>query len=451
MKRYLLILASFAMVFSVQSQMQMNLVGQIKFRDTLNLFGEVGNSEVWGWTAPDGEDYAIMGTLYGMHFVRVSDMSVRDSVEGPIEADGYYHREMKTYRNYCYVASECTGTNEGVMIIDMKYLPDSVHFVKSYIDSTRIRSHNLSIDTANAMAYINDHFYDGVRIVSLADPENPVDVGFITAANTHDEFARNDTVWLAEGWNPAYSIWDCSNPAAPLKIGGITDVNFGYAHNIWPTDDGKYFLTTEETSGKTVKIWDMSNISNIQKLGEYIGSNGLAHNVLIIGDSAYIAHYTTGVTVVDISDKANPVEVAFYDTYPQNDTSAFYGCWGAFPFTSTGYIYGSNFDGLLTVMEMVPDTSVGRNPGKPLQFIAGFPWPNPAASELTVPFKMMEPGFCRISVIDVIGREVKILTDEFRSAGACSLKWNTTCHPAGIYTLMYRMGNSSFARTVLVR
>ena len=33
-------------------------------------------------------------------------------------------------------------------------------------------------------------------------------------------------------------------------------------------------------------------------------------------------------TVLDITDIANPVEVAHYDTHPENDDAAFYGNWG---------------------------------------------------------------------------------------------------------------------------
>ena len=58
-----------------------------------------------------------------------------------------------------------------------------------------------------------------------------------------------------------------------------------------------------------------------------MGVNSLAHNTHIMGDFAYISHYTVGVTVVDISDPTNLIEVAQYDTYPLNDNSSFHGCW----------------------------------------------------------------------------------------------------------------------------
>ena len=107
---------------------------------------------------------------------------------------------------------------------------------------------------------------------------------------------------------------------------------------------------TEETAGKTVKIWDISNISNINLLGEYLGENGLAHNAHIKENLVYISHYTTGIKIIDIFNPLRPVEVASFDTYPINDDGGFYGCWGAYPFTSNDYIYASDMQNGLFVL-----------------------------------------------------------------------------------------------------
>ena len=81
---------------------------------------------------------------------------------------------------------------------------------------------------------------------------------------------------------------------------------------------------------------------NINLVGEYLGENSLAHNVHVKGDFVYISHYTTGLKILDIFDPTNPIEVAAYDTYPDNDNDGFYGCWGTYPFTMNNYIYASD-------------------------------------------------------------------------------------------------------------
>ena len=42
----------------------------------------------------------------------------------------------------------------------------------------------------------------------------------------------------------------------------------------------------------------------------------------------YISHYASGLYIMDISDPSNPVEIAQFDTFPDNDDAAFYGAWG---------------------------------------------------------------------------------------------------------------------------
>tara|TARA_B100000315_G_scaffold215210_1_gene214344 strand:- start:6927 stop:9239 length:2313 start_codon:yes stop_codon:yes gene_type:complete len=330
----------------------LDLVGRIWFESEEWLSGDTtGGSDVWGWTAPDGEEYAIMGILEGVAFVRASDMTVCDIVTGPSDNDYYYHRDIKTYGHYAYVAAEMIGTNQGLMIIDMSPLPDSVRFVDSYISGSDVRSHNLSIDTATGYAYILKQNYSGVRVVTLENPENPEDVGFINTANIHDVYARNDTVYIAEGSNGSFSIYDLTDKENPQLMARMDIPASGYVHNIWPSDDGNFAMTTEETTNKTVKIWDISDMNNIEFSGEYLGVNQIAHNTHIMGDFAYISHYTGGVMVLDISDPANPVEVTRYDTYALNDSPGFYGCWGAYPFTGNGYVYASDLEGYLTVLQ----------------------------------------------------------------------------------------------------
>ncbi|MFQ6673617.1 MAG: choice-of-anchor B family protein [Fidelibacterota bacterium] len=345
----------------LQAQSSLDLVKRIWFPSAISASGDTtGGSDVWGYTAPGGEDYAIMGIRDGVAVVRASDMAVIGTVTGPSENDRFYHRDIKTYQHYAYIVSEMTGTNQGLMILDLQTLPDSVRFVGSYAPSSGIRSHNLSIDTARGYAYIVKQDYSGFRIVSLADPEDPVDVGTVPTPDIHDVYARNDTVYVAEGYNSSFSLYDLVDKSDPRLLVRVEVPDGGYLHNIWPTEDGRRVMTTEETTYRTIKMWDVSDLKNVTLTGEYLGPNSLAHNAHIMGDLAFISHYSYGVVAVDISDPANLKEVAFLDTYPTDDNPGFYGCWGAYPFTSNGDVYASNIEGYLTVMRYPDDFSTVR-------------------------------------------------------------------------------------------
>lgn len=310
-----------------------------------------GGNDCWGWADGLGNQYAIYGSWTAVEFYNTTTGAFVDKVDAP----SCSWRDMKTYGHYCYSVSECSGPNEGILIIDMQYLPDSVHYVGSIPScaSGCITSHNISIDTTMGYLYVEgtNSAGDAVRIFDLSNPEAPVYVNnFGPSGGIHDMYCLDDKLYLAEGWSNTFSIWDMTNKAVPSLLTRVTIPLSGYVHNIWPTADGNYVVTTEETSNKTVKIWDVSDYGNVQLLGQYLGTSNLAHNAQVLGDKVYLSHYESGISILDISDPNTPVELATFDTYPAGDSPNFNGCWGVYQYTSNGEVYASNMDGRLYVI-----------------------------------------------------------------------------------------------------
>ena len=75
-------------------------------------------------------------------------------------------------------------------------------------------------------------------------------------------------------------------PAAPNFLQRIKFPLTGYVHNAWMTADSDCLMSTEETDGKTVKLWDIRDLDNISISDDYLGPNGLAHNAHIKGNYA---------------------------------------------------------------------------------------------------------------------------------------------------------------------
>lgn len=313
--------------------------------DSIGAFQFNGGAGCWGWIAPDGEEYAIMGTGDGIDVVHVGTMT--HVGHAPMQACSW--RELKTYRHYCYVVSECSAApNAGMMIVDLQYLPDSLHVVGAYAPSGSVRAHEISIDTARGYAYLVRQSYSGFRIVSLANPEAPVEVPpGVTTGDLHDMTAFNDTVYAAEGNDGTFSIWDCTNKAAPVRLALVTIPGGGYVHNVWPTPDRKYVATTEEIPDfRTMKMWNMENLANIFMVDEYIGLGGIPHNAHIEDNHLFLAHYSSGVSVLDITYPECMDEVAVFDTYEPNNAPNYVGCWGVYPHTAGRQtVYASNIDG----------------------------------------------------------------------------------------------------------
>ncbi len=336
-------------------------------------FGTGAGTDCWGYRAPNGTEYAIFGIYNGVAVVNTSTMAVVGTVIGPENGcggavAGPRWRDMKSYRRYVYITSECTGTNQGVMILNMTNLPTSFSYVGSVIVTPswgNYTSHNLSIDTMKGYMYLEGIEANGVTlsIYNLSNQANPT---FVTSMGInygdngiHDIFVQNDTMFLAEGWNSTFSIWNMANKTSPQLIARVPIPAGGYVHNIWPREDLKYAATTEETANKTIKIWDLHNLANIELVGEYLAPNRLAHNTHWKGDKLYTSHYESGITVVDVSDPTNPQQIYQHDTWPTEDPD-FNGCWGAYPFTGNGFVYASNMDGKMYVfsehLDVLSDT-----------------------------------------------------------------------------------------------
>ena len=77
-------------------------------------------SDVWGWTAPDGTEYALYGYRNGIAVIQTTGtVALRATVPGPTGNGGFIWRDIKTYQNYCYSVSEATGSYSGIGVFDL--------------------------------------------------------------------------------------------------------------------------------------------------------------------------------------------------------------------------------------------------------------------------------------------------------------------------------------------
>ncbi len=307
----------------------------------MDKYPAVGYSDLWGYTAPNGREYALEGAKSGTSIVDIADPNNLVEVafiSGPTSS----WREIKTYQQYAYVVNETGG---GMQIIDLSNLPVSATLINTYTGFTT--SHNIWIDGPAGMLYAEGSSAQPIRVISLANPTSPVQVHTF-GIECHDVVVQNNLLYVSEGNQGAWGIYNVSTPTAPMRLGTVNaPAPAGYAHNCWPTPDGNYLMTTEETTGETVKMFDVTNLSSPVLTDQYLGASGLAHNVYIRENFAYIAHYADGIKIVDIADPFNIFETGFYDTNPA--TGGFNGVWGLYCFFTSGKIIASDIQNGLWV------------------------------------------------------------------------------------------------------
>lgn len=311
----------------------------------------VKSSSLWGYTAPNGKEYALMGLETGVSIVDISNP------DNPIELYNIQcpqsqWREIKTWNHHAYITNE---TDSGILIIDLNFLPDSISTQYWKGNNTIETAHTLFIDE-NGILYVNGfNLANDLRPVELRgtlmadltiDPKNPVIVGIYEQGYVHDCFARGDTLWTAEIYNGWFSVIDITNKSAPVILNTQTTPD-RFTHNCWLSDDGKYLFTTDEVAGGNITSYDVSDLSNIRELDRYrssFQSGIIPHNTHVLGHYLINSCYKDGVTIVDISRPENMVEVGRYDTSPFPSEDGFAGCWGVYPYFPSGTIIASDME-----------------------------------------------------------------------------------------------------------
>lgn len=312
-------------------------------------------SALWGYKAPDGREYAILGTYDGTQFVDITDASNIHQVgfvasTSPGNSNNLW-REMKTYSHYAYIVSEVP--NSGIQIVDLQYLPDSVHYVKKFVPSGHTSTH--SISQSGPYLYLNGcnpGFGNGVTVLDLnVNPETPVKRGGYNVDYVHDCRIVNDTIYAANVYISKVSIINATNKNTLTGITSFINIANSGPHNTAVTEDRKYILVTDEVGNlpRAMKIWNIQDLGNITYVTNWQPTgitSAVVHNVEIYGKYALVAHYTAGVRLVDISNPAVPTEVAYYDTYPSDDFGNYEGCWGVYMFPSGKIIASDRSNGL---------------------------------------------------------------------------------------------------------
>ncbi|MED5618645.1 LVIVD repeat-containing protein [Ideonella sp. BN130291] len=324
-----------------------------------------GVSGTWGYVAPDGSRYALMGTARGVLVLDLRNPAqprVVDEVQGPDDTHtaGVYWREMRVYGSHAYIVSEHTNVRGGIMILDLAGLPDSVRYVRSVVPRDgQLAAHTVDVDTTRGLLYlqrvtnlgapsaagsgratalhsgeehpVGDANTGSVEIYDIAtDPENPA---YLTTFNqhrsVHDMTAAGDFVYVAEGNASTFSRWDVRDPRAPVLVSRWSVG--GFAHSLWPSADGSLVITTEEIpNGLPARVWQQVGATPTQLATLKVGS-GTPHNVIIEGQRAYFSHYTEGLAVYDLGNPSAPQLVAHLDTNALQGPGLG-GCWGVYKF-----------------------------------------------------------------------------------------------------------------------
>ena len=447
-------------------------------------------NDLWGWTDPEtGREYALVGLDNGVAFVDVTDpaapvyLGVLPLTQG---AQFSLWRDVKVYQSHAYVVADQAGEH-GMQVFDLTQLRDvtdpPVTFEQTALYDRFGSAHNVAINTDTGFAYaVGTSGQEqppgcgaGLHIVDIRDPARPAFAGCFVDEQTglsapgyvHDaqcvvyqgpdaDYQGREICFTAS--ETAVGIMDVTDKDDPVVIARASYPNFGYVHQGWLTEDHRYFFQNDEldeasqlVENTRTLIWDLTDLDEPALLSEYFGpTESSDHNLYVVGDVVYEANYRSGLRILDATDVANPVEVAFFDTVPSTDRPGFSsGAWSVYPFLPSGTLLVSSIREGLFMLDASDLNVAGEGSGDvPETFSLSPAYPNPFNPATTVTVALPSRQHVTVAAYDVLGRRVATLHQGPLPAGTHRLTFDAAGLPSGTYVVHARTATTRQIRTV---
>ncbi len=362
-----------------------NIISFLPIKDMAGSRGARLN-DLWGWTDPEtGQEIAIVGRTDGTAFVDLSNpynpVMLGDLPKTPGSRTSVW-RDMKVYKDHAYIVAD--GADEhGVQVFDLRRLrevdEDPVTFEPDFLYDGIHSAHNIVINEQTGFAYVvgssggGETCGGGLHMLNVNDPPEPTFAGcFFDGTSgrrgtgySHDaqcvkyhgpdEDYQDREICLGSNEN-MLSISDVTDKDNPISISMADYPAVAYAHQGWLTEDHRYFYMNDEgdepqglVEGTRTLIWDVEDLDEPLLAGEYIATTpDTDHNLYILDDLMYQSNYGAGLRILDITNRTEPVEIAYFDNSPYGGAS-----WSNYPYFESGIVVmTSTGDGLFVVRNM---------------------------------------------------------------------------------------------------
>ena len=349
----------------------------------LSTFNASSGNDSWGWVdTSTGKEYALVGLDIGTAFVDITNPAQAIFLGIlPTATSNSSWRDIKVYQNHAFIVSEAAF--HGMQVFDLTRLRNVSNPPITFTTDTHYtgfgNAHNMVINETSGYAYPvgtnrSNTYIGGPLFINIQNPKSPVaeggyglegyshDAQIVTYTGPDSDYTGKE-IFIGSNENKI-AIVDVTDKANPTTISTLTYNNVGYTHQGWFTEDYKYFILGDELDeinfGNNTKsiVLDLTDLDNPLIHFNYFGPTAaIDHNGYVKGNTLFQANYRAGIRVIDISQIGNKsfTEVGFFDTYPQDNQTAFDGAWNVYPFLPSGNIIISDINrGLFVIKKSTP-------------------------------------------------------------------------------------------------
>jgi choice-of-anchor B domain-containing protein len=329
--------------------------------------GGNGNS-CFGYVSPSGREYAIIGLSTGTAFVEITNPA-NPVIVAQIAGPQSLWRDMKVFQNYCYAISE---GGSGIQVMNMANIDNGVvTLVNTINDDATSATHTLALNPQTGYLYRSGGGSNGLRIYNLnTNPAAPQRVGTWSDRYVHEPSVFNFTInnqqreiaFCCGGLNSGYNntgiyVVDVTNKAAPVQLQYVSYANSYYCHQAWLSPNQQYMYVNDELDDQNLGITSTTRVFSISTAGGTVtvtpagtftnGNTAIDHNLYTKGNLIYESNYRSGLRVFSTSNPGTPtapVEIAYFDTWPEDNNASFNGLWNNYPYFPSGIVIGSDIE-----------------------------------------------------------------------------------------------------------
>ncbi len=337
--------------------------------------GTAGN-DIWGWfDAESGREYALMGMTNGTGFVDVSNPEEPIFLGRlPTQTVESGWRDIKVYQDHAYIVADAAGAH-GMQVFDLTRLRGMVApqvFAADVVYGDFENAHNVAINDESGFAYAvgTNTCGEGLHIIDIRTPNNPLFAGCHSTVETHDTQCVNyqgpdaehlDREICVSSNEDHVEVVDVSTRSAPVTLSSTSYSQLGYVHQGWLTEDHRFFLLGDELDESNFNVptrthvFDVSDLDAPAYVFAYEATTvATDHNLYVRGNRVFEANYSSGLRVLEFGNLANRelVEIAFFDTFPTSEATGFSGAWSVYPYLPSGTIIVSDRSNGLFILSM---------------------------------------------------------------------------------------------------